>query len=506
MSVKGISENLVAPQTNETNSLLNKFVGNSALLNNADATAVRFMTAQFVGNETRQDGLQQEAQKLIEKHTSKGWFGLSYLDNDALGKELAATIGTRPELAKAVFEQLGKTEIYTAQAMIDAAGDEQLTKAAQSEAGKQLLSQTKQAFADNIAQQKSWGELFSSKDKVAADEQRIQRIDRAISEAAKTGQTQEAQGTQDGTAQSEFPKVPEAKYTPPDIKRLFGDGSSYNEVDYWVNVISFREGNFSDAADVGDRAGLSVGLFQWTQKSGRLGELMQKYKDVAENSGKLEEFYQVFGGKEKAENLLAKLKNRSQAGSVSLSEIKPLFAEAAKHDVFKKAQIEAAREEAPAYIKLVAPYLPNSEADGKVSAKMLAAALVIKNIGGAKDDPSFVRKVMQRTTNELFDQVAANNPQVKQQLSERVAEIREQNKGLGEVQLKPVLAKETEKFKKEAVEKNVSQEKFIERLIVNAPKTLYTTPWKYTKYHNGVENRIRLITDSIPVEQKTNPK
>jgi len=506
MSVRQLGGNTIASQTNETNSLPNnRFIVNPALLNNADPTAVRFMTAQFVGNEAQQDNLQQEAQKLVEKHSSL-WLGMTWLDNDALGKELAATIGTRPELAKAVFERMGKTEIYTAQAMIDAASDEQLAQAAKSETGKQLLSQTKQAFADNVAHQRSWGEFFSSKEKVAADEQRIQRIDRATSEAAKTGQTQEVQGTQGEAVQIEFPKVPEAKYTSADIKRLFGDGSSYNEADYWVNVISFREGNFSDAADVGDRAGLSVGLFQWTQKSGRLGELMQKYKDVAANDGKLEEFYQVFGGKEKAENLLAKLKNRSQAGSVSLGEIEPLFAEAAKYDVFKKAQIEAAREEVPGYIKLVAPYLPYSEADGKASAKMLAAALVIKNIGGAKDDPSFVRKVMQRTTNELFDQVAANNPQVKQQLSERVTEVREQNKGLSEAQLKTVLAKETEKFKKEAVEKNVSQEKFIEKLIVNAPKTLYTTPWKYTKYHNGVENRIRLITDSIPVEQKTNPK
>jgi len=53
----------------------------------------------------------------------------------------------------------------------------------------------------------------------------------------------------------------------------------------------------------------------------------------------------------------------------------------------QKAQIEAARAEASGYIKLVAPYLPYSEADGKVSGKVLAAALIIKNIGGAKDDP-----------------------------------------------------------------------------------------------------------------------
>lgn len=209
MSVRPISDNIIAPQTNETNSLPNKFIGNSALLNNADANAVRFITAQFVGNQTQQDDLQQEAQKVVEKHTSKGWFGLSYLDNDALGKELAAKIGERPELAKAVFERMGKTEIYTAQEMIDAAGDEQLTKAAKSETGKQLLSQTKQAFADNIAYQKSWGELFASKEKVAADEQRIQRIDRATIEAAKAGQITETQTVQSTTNNGAYRPVTE---------------------------------------------------------------------------------------------------------------------------------------------------------------------------------------------------------------------------------------------------------------------------------------------------------
>lgn len=233
---------------------------------------------------------------------------------------------------------------------------------------------------------------------------------------------------------------------------------------------------------------------------------MQKYKDVAANDGKLEEFYKVFGGKEKAENLLAKLKNTSQAGSVSLSQIKPLFAEAAKHDIFKKAQIEMARAESPQYIKLVAPFLPYSEADGKVSAKMLAAALVVKNIGGAKDDPRFVRKVMQRTTNEMFDEVANRNPEIKQQLNDRLAQVKEQNKNLSPNKLKATLDEAAAVFKRETVEKNVSQEKFIERVVTNAPKALYTTPWKYTKYHRGVEIRIRTITDSIPAELKTNPK
>lgn len=305
--------------------------------------------------------------------------------------------------------------------------------------------------------------------------------------------------------QNEFPKVPEAKYTPADVTRLFGKDSSYGEIDYWVNVISFREGSLSDAADIGDGAGLSVGIFQWTQKSGRLGELMQKYKDVAVGDGKIEEFNQVFGGQEKAEKLLTKLVNKNTAASVSLSEIKPLFAEAAQHDVFKKAQIEMARAEAPAYIKLVAPLLPYSEADGKVSAKMLAAALVIKNIGGAKDDPRFVRKVMQMTINEMYDEAAKSNPDIKQQLNDRLAQIKEQNKTLNPVKLKAAMDAATATFKKETVEKNISQADFIARVVTNAPKALYTTPWKYEKYHRGVEIRIGTITDSIPIEMKTNP-
>jgi hypothetical protein len=48
--------------------------------------------------------------------------------------------------------------------VIDNAGDEQLVQAAKSETGKQLLSQIKQAFADDIAYRKSWGDFFASKE------------------------------------------------------------------------------------------------------------------------------------------------------------------------------------------------------------------------------------------------------------------------------------------------------------------------------------------------------
>lgn len=189
MSLRGIDENTTTARLSDSNNRASsiKFVSSPQAAN--DVQAIKFITEQFASQtispaQPQQDNLQQEAQQLVEKHTSQGWFGFSWLDNDALGKELAATIGERPELAKAVFGQLGKTEIYTAQAMIDNASDEQLVQAAKSETGKQLLSQTKQAFSDNIAYQKSWGEWFASKEKVAMDEQRINRIDTALAKSS----------------------------------------------------------------------------------------------------------------------------------------------------------------------------------------------------------------------------------------------------------------------------------------------------------------------------------
>jgi putative chitinase len=214
MSIRGIGEQTTTAPFNDSNNQASsaKFVPSAQAIN--DVRAIKFVIEQFAAQtifaaQPQQDNLQQEAQKLVEKHTSKGWFGSLWLDNDALGKELAATIGTRPELAKAVFERMGKTEIYTAQAMIDAASDEQLAQAAKLETGKQLLSQTKQAFADNIAHQKSWGELFASKEKIAADEQRIQKIDRATAEAAKTKQTTEIQTVQNTANNSAYRPVTE---------------------------------------------------------------------------------------------------------------------------------------------------------------------------------------------------------------------------------------------------------------------------------------------------------
>ncbi len=72
-----------------------------------------------------------------------------------------------------------------------------------------MSSDAKQAFADNIAYQKSWGEFFASKEKVAADEQRIQRIDTAVTEAAKAGKTTETQTVQNTTTNGVYRPVTE---------------------------------------------------------------------------------------------------------------------------------------------------------------------------------------------------------------------------------------------------------------------------------------------------------
>lgn len=145
MSVKGIGESLVAPQTNETTSLPSKFVGNSTLLNNADGNALRFMTAQFVGNETqaRQDNLEQKAKELIEKYTPKNVILVGKFDSKGLGAELSGLVSKEPELGAAVFSQLSAGDrADVARAMIDNLNDETLKAMAKTADDKALLEQT----------------------------------------------------------------------------------------------------------------------------------------------------------------------------------------------------------------------------------------------------------------------------------------------------------------------------------------------------------------------------
>lgn len=115
MSIRGIGGNAIIVPFNETSDV--NFA--AATQTAPDVRAIECVTGQLAARtvsfaQPQQNNLQQEAQEIIEKHTSKRWFGVSRLGNNALGEELAAKIGEHSELAKAVFERLGKTEIYTA--------------------------------------------------------------------------------------------------------------------------------------------------------------------------------------------------------------------------------------------------------------------------------------------------------------------------------------------------------------------------------------------------------
>ena len=212
MSIRSIGENTTTAPLTETNNATNNTNFASSTQTKTNMRGISFVTEQITAQivssaQPQQDGLQQEAQKLIEKHRG-GWFG--WLDNDALGKELAAQIGECPELAKAVFSQLGSGgKLYTAQAMLEHLTDEQLAKVATSAEGRQILSDIKQSFSDNIENQKSWGKWFASKEKVAADEQRIKRVDTTVAEAAKARQKTETQAVQNTTNSGAYRPVTE---------------------------------------------------------------------------------------------------------------------------------------------------------------------------------------------------------------------------------------------------------------------------------------------------------
>lgn len=191
MSIRNIGENKTNRSLDSRNDAVinNRFAAAAEMA--GDVRAIKFITEQFAAQAVSaaepQDNLQKAARELIEKHTSTGLFGSSWLDNDGLGKELTANISDCPELVKSVFSQLGSGgKLYTAQTMLDNLNDEQLTRAAASAEGKQILSDIKQSFSANIEYQKSWGDFFASKDKVAADQQRIQRIDTALAKALVT--------------------------------------------------------------------------------------------------------------------------------------------------------------------------------------------------------------------------------------------------------------------------------------------------------------------------------
>ena len=146
MSVKGIGENRVALQTDETNSLpKGGSTGSSAPLSSADEKAVHFMIARFAGDPSRQDDLEQTAKRLIDKHTPKSVIlTLVGVDSEGLGAELAGLITKQPRLGGVVLAQLSAGDrVDVARAMIDNSSDETLKQLAKTADGKALLEQVK---------------------------------------------------------------------------------------------------------------------------------------------------------------------------------------------------------------------------------------------------------------------------------------------------------------------------------------------------------------------------
>lgn len=426
-----------------------------------------------------QQDVQGEAARLIAAHTN--YLGLN-LDEEGLGRVVAARVVERPELARAVYAQLSESnKVEVAREMVKRLSDDELRQIVWTEDGRKLLYDINRWVANNSL-------TGDGRAHEAEDRRLRERIGVALTRTddVTIGTTQQiatAKPTQGGK------QTTGARYTVEDLKRLYGKDAVMQPIDEWVNIVARGEGRFETSGDVGDQVGLSVGILQWQQQSGRLGELMQRYKDVATREGRTEEFYATFGGKEKAETLLNTL-NGSNPMSVSAASIKPLFAKAGGVDMFQRAQIEAAREEVGGYIRLIAPLLPYRSADGTVSGRVLAAGLIVKNIGGGRNNPRFVTKAINRTISSLYDEVARMNPAINNQLRERLAGVKPNE-----------VNKVTAAFKREIVEQNVSEQKFLERLPENATRTLYS-PAKYEKYHRGVENRIREAINLVNQEKR----
>lgn len=92
-----------------------------------------------------QQNVQAEATKLIATHTS-----LFNLDEDALGKDLAARMDKSPELVRAVFSQLSAgNKVEVGRAMIGATTDDSLRNAVFTEDGRKLLLDVNRWLANN---------------------------------------------------------------------------------------------------------------------------------------------------------------------------------------------------------------------------------------------------------------------------------------------------------------------------------------------------------------------
>ncbi len=415
-----------------------------------------------------QQDVQAEARELIAAHTH--YLGTN-LDEVGLGAELARRVGERTELVRAVYVQLSPgNKVEVARAMVGAMSDDKLRDVRWSEGGLELLHDINRWVANNSL-------TGDGQANVAGDRRLRERIGVALTRRdditeITTRQVQGAQPERGRGAQQIYPP----RYTAEDVRRLFGQNSSYTRLDDWVNIVARGEGSFTDAAILRDRAGLSVGIRQWTQNSGRLGELMQRYRDVAEREDRLAEFHQVFGGRENAEQLLSTL--RDNPARVRPADIQVVFREAGRRDVFQRAQIEKAREEMPDEMRGIAQDHPYSR-DGAVSSQSMATSLIVHNIGPQRRD-----NVYRQTISGLYDELMQQRPNLSEQVRGRQV---------------------TDDMKREIVTANVSEQEFNNRLASVAPRVLYTTPANYRAHARGLEIRLRQAIDMFPPEERVNP-
>ena len=247
------------------------------------------------------------------------------------------------------------------------------------------------------------------------------------------------------------------RYTPSDLTSLYDKGDPkgvYSSKDDLVNYVAEGEGGFNAAEDLGDGGGLSVGILQWTQNAGRLGEVTSKYKEVAtqsadkrasqqvkdeiankkllpeladkrkaELSDQYNEFYSSFGGKQAANELLRTLQNNPK--SISSSSIAKKFEQAGNKPIFQKAQRELALSAiSERYLPKIAPASPYAK-DGTLSKQTIALSLAVNNIS-----ESATSRLNNIIVKEKYTELVTKNPKIEEDINKKLnsltpAQVRE---------------------------------------------------------------------------------
>lgn len=215
------------------------------------------------------------------------------------------------------------------------------------------------------------------------------------------------------------PSTPHNGYNKQDLQQLYSDQAGYTEkdrefkeLDFWVNRIAQGEGAFNTAEDLNDGGKLSVGILQWTQNSGRLGGLMQAYQAAAQRENNPDLFNDTFGGQKQADSWLNTLTGKTP-GSLSSSTLQDEFQNAGNIDTFKRVQVERARSDVRTDLENVNGMVPEM-ADGTVSGKQLAAALIMNNIG-----PGSPNRIFKAVDEKMYNGIKDQRPDVRNQLKLR---------------------------------------------------------------------------------------